>query len=175
MSRGYCFTLQLDSMIYQEINHSWERMDLLMSGRWQVYSEDVTSDRYVPDKHTWKSPNKKTSLQRLNNSDLCFRCRSWQGQKSLMVSLPHPQVITTWKYSSLWKWDCGAISNLFWNPSGELVTLWVWGYSTVNTRVTATSPHHLLPIDHCMPVILVWVPMTKKEFGWLAHWEGPVM
>ena len=24
---------------------------------------------------------KKTSLQRLNNSDLCFRCRSWQGQK----------------------------------------------------------------------------------------------
>ena len=68
-------------MIYQEINHSWERMDLLMSGRWQVYSEDVTSDGYVPDKHTWKSPNKKTSLQRLNNSDLCFRCRSWQGQK----------------------------------------------------------------------------------------------
>ena len=89
-----------------------------------------------------------------------------KDRRSLMVSLPHPQVIMTWKYSSLWKWDCGVFSNLFWNPSGELVTLWVWGYSTVNTRVTATSPHHLLPIDHCMPVILAWVPMTKKEFGW---------
>ena len=89
-----------------------------------------------------------------------------KDRRSLMVSLPHPQVIMTWKYSSLWKWDCGVFSNLFWNPSGELVTLWVWGYSTVNTRVTATSPHHLLPLDHCMPVILAWVPMTKKEFGW---------
>lgn len=46
-------------MIYQEINYSWGGMDLPMSGRRQVYSEDVTYDGHVPDKHAWKSSNKK--------------------------------------------------------------------------------------------------------------------
>ena len=82
-----------------------------------------------------------------------------KDRRSLMVSLPHPQVIMDWKYSSLWKWDCGATSNLFWNPSGELVTLWVWGSvqfsSVAQSCPTLWDPTNCstpgLPVHHQLP------------------------
>ena len=89
-------------------------------------------------------------------------------RRSLMVSLPHPQIIMTWKYSSLCSLEMGLWSHLkpFPKPFWRISNSWVWGRATVNTCVTATSPHLLLPVTHCTSVIPVWVPMTKKEFGW---------
>lgn len=72
-------------------------MDLRMSGRRQVYSEDVTYDGHVPDEPTRKSSNKKHLFEGWTTLICTLGVGYCKDRKILMSKYCSTQLPVTWK------------------------------------------------------------------------------